>query len=53
MTCKECNKEITKDNIKKTTGAWKYNNICKICHNKDVRLRYEKKKKLIEESRWF
>ena len=53
MICKECNKAITKENVKKTIGCWKYTSICRLCHNKDVKLRYEKKKKAIEESRWF
>jgi|TARA_Y100001963_G_C6615700_1_gene369168 predicted sulfurtransferase len=54
MKCKECNKEITKENQKVISGnVGKYRSKCKPCYNKDLKLRYQKKKKAIEESRWF
>ena len=53
MTCKDCNKEITKENVKKVVGSWAYRNQCSPCHNKYVRARYEKNKKIIKENTWF
>ena len=53
MKCRKCDIRITKKNCKKVTGGWSYATICKGCHNKDVKARYEKKKKILKESRWF
>ena len=54
MICKECNNKITKENQKVISGnVGKYRSKCKPCYNKDLKLRYQKKKKAIEESRWF
>ena len=54
MVCKKCNKAITKENQKFTSGKnGRYVSKCKPCYNQDLKLRYEKKKKLIEESRRF
>ena len=53
MKCRKCDIAITKKNCKKVTGGWSYATICKGCHNKDVKARYEKKKKILKESRWF
>ena len=54
MICKQCNKEITKENLKTTSGnLGRYISKCKPCYNKDLKLRYEKRRKAIKESRWF
>jgi|5_EtaG_2_1085323.scaffolds.fasta_scaffold27293_6 hypothetical protein len=54
MICKTCNKEITKDLIRTISGnVGTYRNKCRICYNKDQKLRYEKRKKALNESRWF
>ena len=54
MICKECNKAITKENQKFTSGKnGRYVSKCKPCYNQDLKLRYGKRKKAIEESRWF
>jgi len=54
MICKECNKEITKENQKFTSGKnGRYISKCKHCYREDMNLRYEKRKKAIAESRWF
>ena len=53
MKCKQCNNKITKENQKVVSGVGKYRSKCKPCINKDLKLRYQKKKKAIEESRWF
>ena len=54
MICKQCNKEITKENLKTTSGnLGRYISKCKPCYNKDLKLRYIKRKKAIKESRWF
>ena len=54
MTCKKCNNKITKENQKFTSGKnGRYISKCKPCFNKDLKLRYKKRKKAIAESRWF
>ena len=54
MICKKCNKEITKENQKFTSGNnGRYISKCKHCYREDMNLRYIKRKKVIEESRWF
>ena len=54
MICKKCNKEITKENLKTTSGNnGRYISKCKPCINQDLKLRYSKRKKAKEESRWF
>ena len=54
MKCKQCNNEITKENQKFTSGKnGRYISKCKPCYNKDLKLRYKKRKKAIAESRWF
>ena len=54
MICKECNKAITKENLKTTSGKLgRYVSKCKPCFNKNLKLRYEKRKKAIQESRRF
>ena len=53
MKCKQCNNKITKENQKVVSGVGKYRSKCKPCINKNLKLRYQKKRKIIEESRWF
>ena len=54
MTCKKCNKEITKENQKFTSGKnGRYVSKCKPCYNEYMKLRYEKRRKAIAESKWF
>ena len=48
------NKKITKENLKTTSGKLgRYVSKCKPCYNEYMKLRYEKRRKAIEESRWF
>ena len=54
MKCKQCNDKITKENQKFTSGKnGRYISKCKPCINKNLKLRYEKRRKAIKESRWF
>ena len=58
VTYKDRVKNIRECNIcsKKETEVefyLRYRTICKKCHNKDVKARDEKKKKILKESRWF
>ena len=54
MVCKTCNNKITKENQKFTSGKnGRYISKCKPYINKDLRLRYKKRKKAIVESRRF
>ena len=54
MICRQCNKKITKENLKTTSGKLgRYVSKCKPCYNEYMKLRYEKRRKAIEESRWF
>ena len=41
--CNKCNKEISKENLLRYTGAYGHRNICKPCRNKKSR-EYAKKK---------
>ncbi len=53
MKCKECNKEITKENQKVVSGIGKYKSKCKDCINAYHRRYGRKKAKLLKEASWF
>ena len=53
MKCRECDKEITKENKKFINGGLNVNRICKPCYNLDMKERNRRRYKAIKDASRF